>query len=93
MAKSAPKTTESITPGKNARVNNVLKFEDLVQHAKQGAAKPARSRAATPAKQRDQLDAIKRLAAELETMLRALRAASPDQPSASRARRARKRKA
>lgn len=92
MAKGAPKTTVSITPGQNEPVSNVLKFEDLVQHAKQGAAKSARSRAAAPAKQRDQLDAVKRLAAELETMLRALRAAAADQPSASRARRTRARK-
>ena len=93
MAKDAQKTTVSITPGRNEPVNNVLKFEDLVAQAKQGASKLARSRGA--AKQRDRLDDVKRLAADLETTLRALRAAAPDQPGGPRARRprARKRKA
>jgi len=91
MAKDAPKTTVSITPGKNEPVNNVLKFEDLVQRAKQGAAKSARSR--TAAKQRDELATVQQLAADLETSLRALRKAMPDQPGPSRTRRTRKRKA
>jgi len=91
MAKSAPKTTVSITAGQNDRVNNVLKFEDLVQHAKQGAAK-SRSRAAAPAKQREQLAAVKRLAGELETVLRQVRASAPDEPGPARTRRTRARK-
>ncbi|MGZ5494343.1 MAG: hypothetical protein ACXW29_13360 [Thermoanaerobaculia bacterium] len=92
MAKSPPKTTVSVTPGQNEPVNHILKFEDLVQRAKQGAAKPARTRAAMPAKRREQLDAVQRLAAELETMLRTIRAATPDEPPASRARGAPRRK-
>jgi hypothetical protein len=90
MAKDAQKTTVSITPGQNEPVNNVLKFEDLVAHAKQGAAKLARSRGA--AKHRDRLDDVQRLAADLDKTLRALRAAAPDQPVVSRARRTRARK-
>jgi hypothetical protein len=92
MAKSPPKTTLSVTPGQNAPVKNVIKFEDLVQHVKRGAAKPVGTRAALRAAQREDLDSVQKLAADLEKRLRAIRAATPDKPAAPAAGRARSRK-
>jgi hypothetical protein len=92
MAKSPPKTTSSVTPGQNAPVENVIKFEDLVQHVKRGAAKPVASRAAGRVAKREELDSIQKIAADLEKRLRAIRAATAEKPAAPAARRARSRK-
>jgi hypothetical protein len=92
MAKSPPKTTLSVIPGQNAPVKNVIKFEDLVQHLKRGAAKPVGTRAAIRAAQRQELDSIQKIAADLEKRLRAIRAATTDKPTAAAAGRGRKRK-
>lgn len=92
MAKSPPKTTLSVTPGQNAQVNRVIKFEDLVQRLKQGAAKPAGARAAVRGAQRQQLDSIQKLAADLEKQLRSIRAATTDKPAPSSGKGARSRK-
>ena len=82
MAKNAPKSSVSMTPGKNKPVNNIIKFEDLVQQLKQGAPIAAASRkAGFKAAQRDQLTTIQQLATDLETRLRAVRRATPDQPT------------
>jgi hypothetical protein len=92
MPKSPDKTTVSVTPGQNEKVNNVIKFEDLVQNLKQSAAKPAGARAAVPAQQREHLKSIQQLAAELEQRLRALRKAMPDREDPPPARDAKRRK-
>ncbi len=83
MAKNAPKPTVSVTPGKNKPVNNVIKFEDLVQQLKQGAPAAARAKAGVKAAHRDDLTAIQQLATDLEKRLRTVRHAHPDQPSSS----------
>ena len=95
MAKSPPKTTLSVTPGQNEQVKHVIKFEDLVQHLKRGAAKPAGARAPIRGAQRQQLDSIQKLAADLEKQLRSVRAATTDKPASSSGKgpRSRKRKA
>jgi hypothetical protein len=92
MAKNAPKPSVSVTPGKNKPVNNVIKFEDLVQQLKQGAPAAASKKAGVKAAHREQLTAIQQLATDLETRLRAVRRATPDQPTPARAAK-RKRKA
>jgi phage gp29-like protein len=92
MAKSPPKTTVSVTAGTNAPVKHVIKFEDLVQHLKKGAAKPAGARAVVRAAQREQLVAVQKLAADLEKRLRSIRAETKDKPAPSAARGARSRK-
>ena len=87
--KSAPaKTTVSVTPGNNPPVKNVLKFEDLVAHAKQGAAKQraakrSTGRAVRGGADRETIQTIHELATKLERALRTLRATSgDDEPSA-----------
>ena len=81
MAKNAPKPSVSVTPGKNKPVNNVLKFEDLVQQLKQGAPAAASKRGGVKPAHRDHLSAIQQLATDLEERLRAVRRALPDQPT------------
>ena len=92
MAKRVQKTFVSVTPGQNEKVNNVIKFEDLLKNVRQGAALPPRRLAALPAQQREQLGSIQQLAADLERRLRAVRAAMPDQAKPAPARRTSRRK-
>ena len=91
MAKNAPKPSVTMTPGKNKPVNNVLKFEDLVQQLKQGVPAAASKSSGVKATHRDHLTAIQQLATDLERRLRAVRRALPDQATpAPAARRKRK---
>lgn len=91
MAKNASKPTVTMTAGKNKPVNNVIKFEDLVQQLKQGVPAAARKAAGAKAVHRDQLTEIQQLATDLEQRLRAVRSAMPDQAApAPAARRKRK---
>jgi hypothetical protein len=91
MANKASKPSVSVTPGKNKPVNNVIKFEDLVQQLKDGAPVAASRKAGVKAAHRDNLAEVQQLAADLEARLRAIRRALPDQPTpASAARRKRK---
>ena len=74
MAKSAPNISVKATPGKNTRVDPVLRLEDLLQKVQQvPAPKAARGRAAA-ADGSGEEGAARRLVAELEAQLRALRA-------------------
>ena len=91
MAKNAPKPSVSAMPGKNKPVNNVIKFEDLVQQLKQGAPAAVSKKTGVKAAHRGELAAIQQLATDLEARLRTLRRAMPDQPTPAAASR-RKRK-
>jgi hypothetical protein len=92
-SKSAPaKTTVSVTPGQNPPVKNVVRFEDLVAHAKKGAASPPARRGARSKAHDDALADVGKLAADLERALRRLRAASGEAAPRTRKAGARKRK-
>lgn len=72
MAKSAPNISVKATPGRNARVDPVLRLEDLLQRVQQvPTPKAARGSAAAGS---GPADAARELVAELEGRLRALRA-------------------
>lgn len=75
MATKAKGITVRATPGRNARVDPVVRLEDLLQKMQQAPAKAARGRAAAaggpPAPA-----AARQLAAELEAQLREWRAAT-----------------
>jgi hypothetical protein len=74
MAKSAKNISVKATPGRNTRVDPVLRLEDLLQKVQQvPAPKAARGRAVAVAES-GEAGAARRLVAELEGRLRALRA-------------------
>lgn len=80
MATRPKKITATATPGQNAPVNRVVRFEDLLQKMQQGAAQPASGRAKASVKGAAALGSIQQLAAELEARMRELRRQSPDVP-------------
>jgi hypothetical protein len=88
MATRPKKITVSVTPGKNTPVNHVIRFEDLLQKVQKGVAKRARTRAAAPGGHDADLGSIRQLAADLESLLREARQASPDKTAPVPARRA-----
>jgi len=74
MAKSTKDINVKATPGKNTRVDPVLRLEDLLQKVQQvPAPKAARGRAVAAAGT-GAAGAARQLVAELEARLRALRA-------------------
>ena len=79
MATPDAKIEIKVTPGKNEKVNNVIRFEDLLQKARQGASDLVRTRSAEAAEQ-ERLSLIQKLAADLEPQLRALRASAKQEP-------------
>ena len=81
MASKTPKSSISVTAGKNKAVNNVIKFEDLVQQLKQGAPVAARKKGGAKKVSGDDLASIEQLAGDLEKHLRKVRRASPDEPA------------
>lgn len=86
MAKSAKNISVKATPGRNTRVDPVLRLEDLLQKMQQvPAAKAARGRAAA-ATESGEAGAARQLVAELEARLRALRAPA-SKPAAGSAKR------
>jgi hypothetical protein len=70
----------SVTPGKNETKNNVIRFEDLVRKAGEGAGSLLGKRAVLAQDQGDRLGKVQQLAADLEKHLKALRATEPPEP-------------
>jgi hypothetical protein len=84
MATPDSNPTVKITPGKNEKVNNVINMEDLLRRVTGGARDIAGTGSAASLDHADKLSTIQRIAADLETNLRELRAkslGSSDNPS------------
>jgi hypothetical protein len=76
MATRAKKISVTVTAGRNAAVDNVLRLEDLLRQMTAAVPKPARGKAPAGAAPGAPADALRQLATDLEARLREARAAA-----------------
>lgn len=84
MAKRANKIIVTVTPGRNAPIDNVIRLEDLLREMTAAPPKRARGRPAAAPGGAAPAGGLQQLAIELEARLREARAVKDERPRSAR---------